>query len=142
MIDALDRAHTAVRFTRRDTEAVRGGQIREVSCQSVVARGQLLHLQVAVQFGKPRAGGQIDGDVLSNQRAREQGDDRSSAISIFVVNGIADAGKVTGMFYQNMLEAPSRADEWHAALAGRANDGQDRLRSAIGATRANDDRGV
>jgi len=53
VIDALDRAHTAVRFTSRDTQAVSGGQVREVSCQSIVARGQLLHLEFAVQLGKP-----------------------------------------------------------------------------------------
>ena len=142
MIDALDRPHASVGLDSRDAEAVSRRQVREVGRQSVVARGQLVRLPFAVQRGKPRAGSQIDSDALSVQRARQQRDNWSSAISILVVNGIADAGKVTGMFYQNMLEAASRADEWHAALAGRSNGGQDRLGVAIRAAGANDDRGI
>ena len=142
MIDAFDRPHTSVRLDSCDAQAVGGRQVREVGRQSVVTGGELVHLPFAVQLGKPRAGRQIDGDLLSVQRAREQRDDRSSALAILVVNGITDAGKVTGMFYQNMLEAPSRADQWHAALAGSANGGQDRLRVAIRASGSDDNRRI
>ncbi len=142
MIDALDRAHATVRFAGCDAQAVSGRQVREVSRQPVVACGQLLHPQFAIQLSQPRAGGHIDGDVLSIQRTREQGDNRSSTLSILVVDGVIDAGQVAGMFYQNMLKAASRADEWHAALAGGANGGQDRRWFAIGATGADDDRRV
>jgi len=142
VIDALDRAHTTIRFHSRDTEPVRGRQAREVGRQSVVARSQLVHLPLDVQLGQPRAGSQIDRDLLSIQRARQQGDDRSAALAILSVHGIGDTGQVTGMFYQNMLEAPSRADQWHTAFAGRSNGGQHRLRVAIRTAGANDDRGI
>ena len=46
------------------------------------------------------------------------------------------------MFYQNMLEPASGADEWYALLACRTNRGDDRFRFAVGAAGADHNRRI
>jgi hypothetical protein len=127
MVDALDRAHAAISFRAAHSQTVRRGYIAKVWCKAVAACGELAHVQFAVKLGQSRAGGEIDADLLTVEGARQQRNNRCSAGAVLGVGGIIDGGQGTGMFYQNMLKATSRADERHASLAGSPDSGQHRL---------------
>ncbi len=142
MVDALDRAHAAISLNAGDSQTVRRSYLVKIWREAVVACGELAHLQFAVKLGQERAGGEIDADLLPVQRACQQRNNRCSAGAVFGVGGIIYGGQRTGMFYQNMLKATSRADERHASLAGGPDGGQHRLRIAIWAAGPDDDRRV
>ena len=142
MVDALDRAHAAISFRAADSQTVRRGYLVKVWCKAVVACGELAHPQFAVKLGQARAGGEIDADLVPVQGACQQRNNRCSAGAVLGVGGIIDGGQRTGMFYQNMLKATSRADERHASLASSPDGGQHCLWIAIRTAGANDDRGV
>jgi hypothetical protein len=54
---------------------------------------------------------QVHLDPLSLERAGKERDQRSAALAVLVVDGVRNEFQGSGMLYQNMLKARSRADE-------------------------------
>jgi hypothetical protein len=84
----------------------------------------------------------VYGNLLLHERTREQGDQWRAGTPILGVHGILNASQRAGMFYQNMLETASSADERYPLLAGRANRIDHGLRLAVRTAGSDDERRV
>jgi cytochrome c-type biogenesis protein CcmH/NrfG len=109
------------------------GEVLELGRKPVIARGALVGTAgTAVQRRQARSGDNRDLDALVHKRTRQQRNNLRAGFAVLGMARVSHAAQGAGMFYQNMLKAPSSADQRNASLARRLDRTVDRFGVVVG----------
>lgn len=144
VVGPLDSADFMGDIAGRHQHAVATGEVLQLGGEAVIAGGALFGGQgAAIERGEARTWREFDLDVLVHQGARQQRDyGCATNLAVLGVDAVPHAAKRAGMFYQNMLESTSSADEWDALLAGCLDHTVHRVRIVVRRARSDHDRSV